>query len=132
MQSEHPTNTWRLGVVSYLNARPLTAGLEADPDLELMFDVPARSALRLEAGQARVDVRPENAAIVGFPSLEGQIGVVNRQNGPRAWLRTRQNAEIEETEFVFMGRSSFRHGESGKCRFMRPVTPAMFDGLSGL
>ena len=65
-----------------------------------MFDVPARSPLRLEAGQARVDVRPENAEIVGFPSLVGQIEVANGQHDPRTWLRTRQNAGIEETEFV--------------------------------
>ncbi|MBU0717886.1 MAG: hypothetical protein KJ749_06515, partial [Planctomycetes bacterium] len=33
---------WRLGVVSYLNAKPLIAGLDADDDLELVYDVPAR------------------------------------------------------------------------------------------
>ena len=65
-----------------------------------MFDVPARWPSRLEAGQARVDVRPENAEIVGFPSMEGQIGVANGQNDPRTWLRTRQTAGIEETVFV--------------------------------
>ena len=42
---------WRLGVVSFLNARPLIAGLETDPRFELSFDVPARLADRLEAGE---------------------------------------------------------------------------------
>ncbi len=41
---------WRLGVVSYLNARPLIAGLEADPAVQLVFDVPASLPLLLEGG----------------------------------------------------------------------------------
>ncbi len=32
----------KLGVVSYLNAKPLIAGLEADPGISLTFDVPAK------------------------------------------------------------------------------------------
>ena len=32
----------RLGVVSFLNSRPLIAGLAGDPRVELLYDVPAR------------------------------------------------------------------------------------------
>jgi len=32
----------RLGAVSFLNAKPLTAGLDSDPSIELLFDVPSR------------------------------------------------------------------------------------------
>lgn len=35
---------WRLGVVSYLNAKPLIQGLERDPSLDLRFEVPSRLA----------------------------------------------------------------------------------------
>jgi len=42
---------WRLGAVSYLNAKPLIAGLEADPDIGLILDVPSRLPALLEAGQ---------------------------------------------------------------------------------
>ncbi len=41
---------WRLGVVSYLNARPLIEGLEVDSRVELLFDVPARLPSLLDAG----------------------------------------------------------------------------------
>lgn len=39
---------WRLGVVSYLNAKPLIAGLETDPTIELIHEVPARLPALLE------------------------------------------------------------------------------------
>ena len=50
--------SWRLGVVSYLNSRPLVAGLDADPSIELVFDVPARLSPRLEAGDVDVALIP--------------------------------------------------------------------------
>ena len=40
----------RLGVVSFLNARPLIAGLDADPGLRLIHDVPSKLAGLLDAG----------------------------------------------------------------------------------
>ena len=66
--------------MSYLKARPLTAGLEADPDLELMFDVPTPLPTRLEAGQARVDVRPQNAEMVDSVSADQRNGPPKGQN----------------------------------------------------
>jgi len=42
------TTPWRLGVVSYLNARPLIEGLEQDPAFDLRFDVPSRMASLLD------------------------------------------------------------------------------------
>ncbi len=33
---------WRLGAVSFLNAKPLTAGLDVQTDVSLFYDVPAR------------------------------------------------------------------------------------------
>ncbi len=38
---EDKNNRYRLGVVSYLNAKPLVAGLDTDPSVDLVFDVPA-------------------------------------------------------------------------------------------
>lgn len=35
-------NKYKLGVVSYLNAKPLVAGLDADPAADLIYDVPSR------------------------------------------------------------------------------------------
>lgn len=44
----------RLGVVSFLNSKPLIDGLADEPGVELVFDVPSRLPAHLESG--RVDV----------------------------------------------------------------------------
>jgi len=49
---------WRLGVVSYLNAKPLIAGLHLDPRTELRFDVPSRLPALLDAGQVDAALVP--------------------------------------------------------------------------
>jgi chorismate dehydratase len=52
--SNNPTpRTRRLGAVSFLNAKPLIAGLAAEPGVELMLDVPSRLPGLLSRG--RVD-----------------------------------------------------------------------------
>jgi len=49
---------WRLGVVSYLNAKPLIEGLDADDSLELTFAVPAQLPALLDAGIVDVALVP--------------------------------------------------------------------------
>jgi chorismate dehydratase len=51
---EKANRTYRLGVVSYLNAKPLIAGLEQQRDLKLVFEVPSLLPRMLADG--RVDV----------------------------------------------------------------------------
>lgn len=48
----------RIGVVSYLNARPLIEGLDARRDLSLRFEPPARLAELLDAGAVDVALVP--------------------------------------------------------------------------
>ncbi|MFO0838067.1 MAG: menaquinone biosynthesis protein [Phycisphaerae bacterium] len=48
----------RLGVVSYLNARPLIEGLDADPRVRLCYDVPAALPGYLERGDVDVALVP--------------------------------------------------------------------------
>lgn len=48
----------RLGVVSYLNSRPLIDGLEGRPDVSLYFDVPSALAARLENDAVQVALIP--------------------------------------------------------------------------
>ncbi len=52
------TEFWRLGVVSYLNSRPLVHGLDADPAVALHFDVPSRLAVRLDDGSVDAALVP--------------------------------------------------------------------------
>jgi chorismate dehydratase len=49
---------WRLGVVSFLNARPLIEGLDTDPDFELTFAVPSRLADLLEQNEVDAALIP--------------------------------------------------------------------------
>lgn len=58
MNDPSTTNHWRLGVVSFLNAKPLIAGLADDPCVELDFRVPAKLAERLDAGDVDVALVP--------------------------------------------------------------------------
>jgi chorismate dehydratase len=48
----------RLGAVSYLNTRPLVEGLDARPDVALRFDVPARCADLVAAGEVDLGLVP--------------------------------------------------------------------------
>ena len=49
---------WRLGVVSYLNAKPLIQGLDADSSIEQIFDVPARLPSLLDRGEVDAALVP--------------------------------------------------------------------------
>lgn len=49
---------YRLGVVSFLNSRPLIERLEGDRRIELRFDVPARLPALLEAGEVDAALVP--------------------------------------------------------------------------
>ncbi len=49
---------WRLGVVSFLNAKPLIEGLESDPAIHLTHDVPSRLAPMLDARTVDVALVP--------------------------------------------------------------------------
>ena len=48
----------RLGVVSFLNAKPLIAGLDLDPGIELVLEVPSRLAALLDKGAVDVALVP--------------------------------------------------------------------------
>jgi chorismate dehydratase len=56
--SDGSSRRHRLGVVSYLNAKPLTEGLDANPDLVLTHAVPAALAPMLDADDVDVALVP--------------------------------------------------------------------------
>lgn len=53
-----PTAPCRLGVVSFLNAKPLIAGLDREPGVELVLDVPARLPGLLVRGEVAAALVP--------------------------------------------------------------------------
>jgi chorismate dehydratase len=50
--------SWRLGVVCYLNAKPLIAGLDRDPAVRMVHDVPSRLATLLDDGTVDAALLP--------------------------------------------------------------------------
>lgn len=65
--------TWQLGVVSFLNARPLVHGLERFPDLKLVFDVPSKLADRIDEGQVDLALVP----VVDFAGVDRQWQIIS-------------------------------------------------------
>ncbi|MGF1633108.1 MAG: menaquinone biosynthetic enzyme MqnA/MqnD family protein [Phycisphaerae bacterium] len=61
------TTVRRLATVSYLNAKPLTWGLESTPGVQLVGDVPAKLIDRLADGRAEVALLPT----IDYQRLEG-------------------------------------------------------------
>ncbi len=50
--------SWRLGVVCYLNAKPLIDGLDRDAAIRMVHDVPSRLAPLLDAGEVDAALLP--------------------------------------------------------------------------
>jgi len=55
---ENRNKVWRLGVVSYLNAKPLIAGLDGDGTVDLIYDVPSRLPAMLDEKSVDVALVP--------------------------------------------------------------------------
>jgi chorismate dehydratase len=58
MSSASGSRTFRIGSVSYLNAKPLIYGLEDDPDVDLKLAVPAQLLGQLQGGDLDVALLP--------------------------------------------------------------------------
>ena len=56
---------WRLGVVSFLNAKPLIAGLGEDERIELIYEVPARLSALLDHGAVDAALVPVVDLLLG-------------------------------------------------------------------
>jgi chorismate dehydratase len=63
----------RLGVVSFLNSRPLIEGLERAGDVQIVFDVPARLAARLLGGEVDASLVP----LIDVVRAAGRLRVVS-------------------------------------------------------
>jgi chorismate dehydratase len=61
-----------IGCVSYLNARPLTDGLESEPSLRVVSDVPSRLLGRLLAGEVAIALCP----IVDYQTAPAELCIV--------------------------------------------------------
>jgi chorismate dehydratase len=89
----------RLGAVSYLNTRPLVEGLEARPDVALRFDVPARCADLVEAGEVDLGLVPiiEYARHADDYAIVPDVSIASRHAVDSVALFARQPIERVRT-----------------------------------
>jgi chorismate dehydratase len=101
-----PRSAVRLGAVSYLNTRPLVEGLDARPDVALRFDVPARCADLVEAGEVDLGLIPiiEYARHAGDYAVVPDVSIASRAAVDSVALFTRR--PIEQVRSIALDVSS--------------------------
>lgn len=95
----------RLGAVGYLNARPLTFGLDRSPRFDLRYDVPSQCAELLHAGAIDVGMIPsiEYLRQPGY-RIVPDLAIVSR--GPVASVLLFTSKPVSEVRSVAMDTSS--------------------------
>lgn len=99
----------RLGVVSYLNTRPLVEMLRTganDRDFELIYDVPSRCAERLHRGETDVALIPTAEIGRGHDAyrIVPNVGIIS--NGPVGSVLIVLNKEPQEIQTLALDRGS--------------------------
>lgn len=94
----------RLGAVSYLNARPLVHGLEAEPRVRLEEDVPSRVARRLHAGEVDLGMIPSIEYTFGRYDIVPGIAIGSR--GPVRSVSLYLSRPLEDVRRVALDTSS--------------------------
>jgi hypothetical protein len=96
----------RLGAVEYLNARPLVYGLHRHADrFDVRFDIPARCAERLHAGQVDIGLVPSIEYLRGGPYV-AVPGVAIGSDGPVASVAVFSRLPIDRVRTVALDASS--------------------------
>lgn len=98
----------RLGAVSYLNARPLVAGLERSPRFEIRFDVPSRCADLLHANEIDLGLIPSieylRATEPGGYAIVPALAIAS--NGPVASVALYTTRPLTEVRSIALDTSS--------------------------
>jgi len=95
----------RLGAVGYLNARPLVYRLDQSPNFSLRFDVPARCAELLHAGNIDVGLIPSIEYLRGGPfAIVPGLAIASR--GPVASVMLYTTRPIETVRSIALDTSS--------------------------
>jgi len=127
----------RLGAVSYLNARPLVHGLDAEPGVRLEHDVPSRVARRLHAGEVDLGMIPSIEYAFGRYAIVP--GVAIGSCGAVRSVSLFHSRPIEEVRRVAVDTSSrtsvallkvLLHERLGRDPQYVPMAPALVDMLA--
>ena len=95
----------RLGAVGYLNARPLVYRLDQSPNFSLRFDIPARCAELLHAGDIDVGLIPSIEYLRGGPfAIVPGLAIASR--GPVTSVMLYTTRPIEAVRSIAMDTSS--------------------------
>jgi chorismate dehydratase len=95
----------RLGAVSYLNARPLTFGLEGRDDVSLRFDVPSECARLLAAGEIDLGMVP-SITYLDRPGDRIVPGVCIGSDGPVASVALYHTKPLADVTTIALDTSS--------------------------
>jgi chorismate dehydratase len=94
----------RLGVVAYLNAAPLVQGLDSDPGVEIVRDVPSRIADALHAGHIDLGVIPSIEYAAGDYAIVPGVAIASR--GPVRSVSLFHRRPLSEIRCVALDSSS--------------------------
>ena len=95
----------RLGAVGYLNARPLVYRLDRSPNFSLRFDIPAKCAELLHAGDIDVGLIPSIEYLRGGPfAIVPGLAIASR--GPVTSVMLYTTRPIEDVRSIAMDTSS--------------------------
>lgn len=71
-QPTHQQTTWRVGCVSYLNAKPLIQGLDQQPGIDVHFDVPSHLLDDLLASRVDIALCP----VIDYFNTQDRLAIV--------------------------------------------------------
>ena len=130
------TTKIRIGAVSYLNTRPLVFGLEqgvGEDRIDLSYDVPARLADRMLAGQLDVALMPV-IELARLPELEIIPGLAIGTFGPSRSVLLISRKPIEAVESIALDIESRTSNALVQvlCDRVWNIAPSLKSGLCGL
>src|ERR1700712_2861279 len=96
----------RLGLVGYLNARPLVYGLERQPRFELRYDIPSECARLLHARDIDVGLIPSIEYLRGPQTYAFVPGPAVTSRGPVASVAIYTRIEPKDLQTIAMDTSS--------------------------
>jgi chorismate dehydratase len=132
-----PSSLLRLGAVSYLNARPLVYGLDAEAGVRIERGVPSRVARWLHDGQVDLGMIPSIEYAFGRYAIVPGVGIGSR--GPVRSVSLYLARPLEDVRRVALDTSSrtsvallkvLLRGRLGRDPHYVPMAPQLFDMLS--
>ena len=132
----------RIGSVPYMNAKPLIHGLDREPGIELIFEVPSKLAVMLRNGELAAGM-VSCAACFMNPDLEIAPGMSISCIGPAESVKLFHRGNVEAIQSVALDISSLtsvllakiilreRYGLSPEFVDMPPSVPGMLETCDG-